>query len=298
MSDYLVKVISESGSLRAYACVTTEMVNEAYSRLKPATLAGVVLGRALSGMALLGGTVKQRQRLSFRMEGNGPIGKVVCESDGFGNVRGTLGNPDAEFVDGDDLADQLKSAIGRAGVLTVSKDLGLKEPYHGTVHMVSGEIGEDLAFYLTESEQIPSAVAVSAIPNSDGTGVEVAGGYLIQSIPSEGGIVASDEANLESITQMINSLPPLSTLLELGNTPETILAKLLAEVPYKQLEVIELKYTCTCSHDAMRRALKIAGKDEIESLVEERNGALLTCQFCKKEYNFTHGELKILLENI
>lgn len=297
MSDYLVKVISESGSLRAYACITTEMVNEAYSRLKPSALAGVMLGRALAGMSLLGGTVKQNQRLAMKFEGNGPLGKIICESDGYGHVRGTVGNRDCGFDPEIDINEQIRNSIGRAGVLTVTKDLGLKEPYSGSVHIISGEIGEDIAFYLTESEQIPSAVAVASLPSKDGNGVDVAGGYLVQAIPSHGGKVASDEANIESIASMIESLPPLTKLLELGNTPENIIHTLFAEVPYKVLEVIPLSYTCGCSHDAMRRALKIAGKAEVQSLIDGGNGALLTCQFCQKEYNFTQGELKNILNN-
>ena len=296
--DYLLKVISESGSLRAYACDLTETVNEAYNRIKPKTLSGIMLGRAIVGAALLGGTLKGRERIALHFQGNGPLEKVIAESDTNGNVRGTVKNSAVDFDVEKDILEQIKGSIGTAGVLTVTKDLGLKEPYSGTVHLVSGEIGEDIAFYLTESEQLPSAVAVAAIPNTDGSGVDVAAGYLIQKIPQTGGNEATDEANIESIMNMIESLPPLTKLLQLGNSPENIISKLFAEVPYKVLDRVPQRFTCSCSHTAMRNALKIAGKQEIEELISADEGAVITCEFCKSSYNFTTGELKIILEEI
>ncbi len=295
MNDYLVKVISESGSLRAFACVTTGLVNEAYNRQKPAEISGMMLGRVLSGMALLGGTVKQRERISLRFEGNGPIERIIAESDAEGNIHGSAINLDVGFDEDRDIHEQIRTSIGTAGVLTVTKDLGLKQPYSGSVHLVSGEVGEDIAYYLTESEQIPSAVAVSTLPSTDGSGVEIAGGYLIQAMPSEGGIAATDDANLESINQMIKSLPPLSELLKRGNTPENIISKLFMEVPYKQIDIVPLQFKCSCSHDVLRKALKSVGNKQIQSLIDDKVDAVLTCQFCKKDYSFTQGELKQVL---
>ena len=295
--DYLVKVISESGTLRAYACVTTGVVNEAYSRINPSSLAGVMLGRAISGIALLGGTVKGEERLSLKIEGGGPLKKIIAESDAYGNIRGTIGNESVEFVEGVEIHQQIREAIGKAGVLTVTKDLAMKEPYSGSVHLISGEIGEDIAFYLTESEQIPSAVAVAALPSNDGKGVDVAGGYLIQSIPSEGGVLATEDANIESVITMINSLPPLSKLLSLGNSPQNIIAKLFSEVPYKELEIIPLNFSCSCSHNALRRAIKMLGADDISEMVKE-DGTVASCNFCKKEYQFSSGELKAILAEL
>jgi molecular chaperone Hsp33 len=229
----------------------------------------------------------------MKFEGNGPLGKISAESDGYGHVRGTVKNSELEFQPGIEIHKQIRDSIG-IGVLSITKDLGLKTPYTGSVHITSGEIGEDIAYYLLESEQIPSVVAVTAIPSADGKGVDVAGGYLIQSIPSEGGNAASDEANLESITQIVKSLPPLNELISRGNTPENIIAKLMVEVPYKIIDTVQLSFTCSCAHDVMRRALKIAGKEEVGELIKEENGAVLTCQFCKKEYSFTHSELEDL----
>jgi len=194
-----------------------------------------------------------------------------------------------------DLKKQIRASVG-VGLLTVTKDLGMKEPYAGTVHMISGEIGEDIAFYLTESEQIPSAVAVAAIPNIDGTGVDVAGGWMIQSIPSHGGTGASDESNIESIMAMINSLPPLNKMLAEGFTPEQIISKIFAEIPHKIIETVPLEFKCNCTQEMMVQALRIAGNDEIQSLVDEQNGAVVSCQFCKHEYHFSHEELHLMLQ--
>ncbi len=295
MNDYMIKVISESGSLRAYACVTTGVVNEAWSREKPAPLSGMMLGRALSGMALLGGMVKGQEKIWMKFEGNGPIQKIQAECTGVGAVRGSCLNGDVDFDPSVDLKTQIRASVG-VGLLTVTKDLGMKEPYSGTVHMISGEIGEDIAFYLTESEQIPSAVAVAAIPSIDGSGVDVAGGWMIQSIPSHGGKAASDESNIESIMAMINSLPPLNKMLADGFTPEQIIAMIFTEIPHKIVETVPLEFKCNCSLKMMVQALKIAGNDEIQSLIDEENGTTVSCQFCKHEYHFSHDELKSIID--
>ncbi len=298
MKDYLVKVISESGSIRGYACITTGLVNEAYRRQNPATLAGIMLGRTLSGAALMGGTVKDQQRIALKLEGNGPLQKIVTESDATGKVRGYVAVPSHEFVENEDVGIQIRKSIGGAGILTVTKDLGLKQPYHGSVHVISGEVGEDLAYYLTESEQIPSAVSVGVIPSADGSRVDAAGGFLVQAIPAEGGNSATEAANLEAISEMVEAMPPITRLLVQGKSPEEIIAHIFSEVPYKVLETVELEYRCSCSRLAMNNAFKVLGKDDLENLIEEQGGADATCHFCGEVYNYIKGDLLNILSQM
>ena len=296
MSDYLLKAISRSGAIRGYAVVTTDLVNEAYKRTEPASLSGVMLGRSLTAAALMGGLVKDRERIALRFEGNGPIGTISVESDGHGRVRGSMKNPTVDFVESEDsLKVQLRKSIGAAGVLTVSKDLGLKEPYSGTVQLVSGEIGEDVAFYLTESEQLPSAVSVGVIPSADGKSVEVAGGFLIQVLPSHGGIEATEEANIESINEMVGYFGSVLQHFADGGTPETLLAKLFIEVPYTELTRTPLEYYCGCSHESLLRAIATLGAAEIKSLSEEEGETEVVCQFCKKKYYYFSEDFRTLL---
>lgn len=294
MKDYLVKVISETGSIRAYAAVTTNLVAEACKRQTPKPLSAVMLGRTLTGAALLGGTLKQDQRLALRLEGNGPVSAVIAESDAHGKVRGYARNSQVDFTLDEDPFVQIRKSIGSAGITTLTKDLGLKEPYAGSVHMVSGEVGDDIAFYLMESEQIPSAVSVGAIPSSNGVGIEIAGGFLIQTIPANGGNTASEEANLEAISEMIKSLDPLTDMLSRGETPETILKQIFAEVPYKTLEVMELTFECSCSKSVILKAISTIDKEELASMAEEEDGIEVACEFCKQKYNINQGELTSL----
>lgn len=295
MSDYLLKIISESGTIRGYAAITTDLVNEAYRRIEPASLSGVMLGRALTAGALMGCTVKGKERISLRFEGNGPLGSITVEGNPDGEVRGTIANSSVEFVENEDLIAQLRKSIGIAGVLTVTKDLGLKEPYRGTVNLASGEIGEDLAYYLTESEQIPSAVSVGVIPSEDGKGVDIAGGYLIQTIPAEGGLSTSDEANLEAISEMAQALGAVTELLMDGGSPEAILKQLFTEVPYRQLDSVDLSYTCNCSHASLLRALSTLPKDQIAQLCDQEGETEVVCQFCKKKYYYNTADFESLL---
>lgn len=295
MKDYLLRCISESGSIRAYIAITTNSVNEAYAIQKPASLSGIMLGRALTGAALLGGTVKMRERLALKFEGNGPLKKIIAESDGLGHIRGYVGDPTIDFSEGDTVKNQIKDSVGNAGILSVTKDLGLKEPYTGSVHMISGEIGEDIAYYLTDSEQIPSAVSVGAIPTADGQGVEVAGGFLIQSIPQEGGVSAKDEANIEAITKIVEECESTTTLLASGKRPEEIAELLLAEVPFKILDRIPLKFACSCSKLRIEQALKTLHSDQIREMIDEGHPVEIHCEFCKEEYSFSTDELRTLL---
>lgn len=287
MNDYLVRIISKSGNVRGLACVTTGLVKEICERHGTLPTSTAALGRALTAGALMGALAKTGQRVALRYEGNGPLKKVIVEADSNGTVRGYVGDPHVHLLRADGKLD-VAAALGKAGFLTVAKDLGMKEPYSGTVQLSSSEIGQDLALYLVESEQIPSAVGLAEFIELDGT-VTAAGGFLIQAVPPV------DAEVVEDLMTRIESMPPLSELLHSGKTPEEILALIFAGVPYDILEKRALAFACSCSRERIERVLISMGRKEVHSLREEQHGAEVTCEFCGQLYLFSEADLDRLL---
>ena len=287
MTDYLVRVIAKSGSVRGLACVTTGLVDEICKRHGTLPTASAALGRALTAGALMGSMTKTGQRVALRFEGNGPLRKIVIEADSDGSVRGYLGDPKVHLLRPDGRLD-VAQALGRAGFLTVAKDLGLKEPYRGTVQLLSSEIGEDLALYLVESEQVPSAVGLAEFVEQDGT-VAAAGGFLIQAMPPV------DPEVVEELMERIEKLTPLSELLRDGKSPEEILELLFSGIQYEILEKRALGFACSCSRERIERVLISMGKKELVSMLKEQQGAEVTCEFCGEHYLFDAADLERLL---
>lgn len=283
MNDHLARAMAAKGKLRAVACVTTSVVNDICFLQGCSPVVSVALGRAVSGAALLGSTLKQGQRLAIKFEGNGPMQKLIAEADWDGALRATVAVPDA-------VAESVPDALGRAGFLTVTKDLGLKEPYSGMVQLYTSEIAQDLAYYLTDSDQIPSAVGLGVSLAPDGQ-VAVAGGFLIQSLPP------SDESAVEQVMTRIEQLPPLTTLLAGGTSPTALLELLLEGLEYNLLESTDLSFRCGCSLDKVERALLSLGKEELERLMVEQGSAEVTCEFCRRQYRLDR-ELPSLLERL
>lgn len=283
MNDHLARAMAAKGKLRAVACVTTSVVNDICFLQGCSPVVSVALGRAVSGAALLGSTLKQGQRMAIKFEGNGPMQKLIAEADWDGALRATVGVPDA-------VAESVPDALGRAGFLTVTKDLGLKEPYSGMVQLYTSEIAQDLAYYLTDSDQIPSAVGLGVSLAPDGQ-VAVAGGFLIQSLPP------SDESAVEQVMTRIEQLPPLTTLLAGGTSPTALLELLLEGLEYNLLESTDLSFRCGCSLDKVERALLSLGKEELERLMAEQGSAEVTCEFCRRQYRLDR-ELPSLLERL
>lgn len=287
MSDYLVRIIARSGSVRALACKTTELVGEACRRHGTSPTASAALGRALTGGALFGALLKSGQRVAFRFEGNGPLKKIVVEAESNGAVSGYVGVPEADLPDRDGKLD-VAGLLGRAGFLTVTKDLGLKEPYRGMVQLYTSEIAEDLAYYLTSSEQIPSAVGLGVMVAPDGS-IAAAGGFLIQTLPPH------DDAVIDLLMERIGKLPQLSGLLAGGATPEEVLARLFADIPYDTLEKRALAFRCSCSKEKVERALVALGVKELADLIERQGEASVSCEFCRERYLFSREELEAIL---
>ena len=290
VSDYLVRIITKNANVRALSCVTTELVKQACRRHKTTPTASAALGRVLTGAALMGALLKSRQRVVIRFDSDGPLKKIIAEATSSGEVRGYAARPDINLPLKDGKLD-VAGAIGKDGTLTVIKDLRLREPYTGMVRIYTGEVAEDLAYYLTESEQIPSAVGLGVYvePNGD---IGAAGGFLIQSFPPQ------DRNLIERLISRIGEMPSLADLLKKGDTPEQLLERIFHDIPFEVLERRELVFKCSCSKERVEQALLSLGKEEIRRLIQEQGGAEAKCEFCREVYFFDRTELEEILKEL
>ncbi len=288
MADLLERVISDTGNFFGIACTTTALVAEACNRHGVGPTAAVALGRALTGAALLAALLKDGQSILLKFEGNGPLRKIITEAGSAGWVRGYVANPLGDVPLRNGRID-VAAGLGRAGFLTVVKDIGCNTKYPGTIELKTSEIGEDLAYYLAQSEQTPSAIGLAIHLQKDGT-IGAAGGFLVQSLPP------ADEKFLSKIEQQIAAMAPLSTLLLEGNTPKDILSHLFQDVPHRQIGSRQLQYLCSCSRAKMQSALFSLGREEIRDLLEKEGGAEVRCEFCRQTYRFSRAELEELLQ--
>ncbi|KAB0667142.1 Hsp33 family molecular chaperone HslO [Oryzomonas japonica] len=286
MTDTIVRAMSASGGIRVLTCSVSGLAREICSLQQASATVSVALGRGLAGGALLGAQLKPGQRVALKFEGNGPMRKMIIEAESDGAVRGCVGDPGAE-AEPQNGKWNVPDVLGHAGFLTVSKDLGMGgEPYHGMVQLRSSEIGDDLAYYLTDSEQVPSAVGLSASLNEEG-GVALCGGFLVQALPK------ADSAEIDEMMQRIAGLPPLCALLQEGG-PEAIMSGLFGGMAYNLLETREVFFRCGCSKAKVERALLTLGPDELREMGEKEQGADITCEFCRQRYRFDEAELAAL----
>ena len=262
MNDYLVRVITEEKNIVGLACVTTNLVDDARRRHGTCPTATAALGRALTGGELMGALLDPDQRVALKFTGNGPLRKIIVEAEGDGTVRGYVEVPRVDLPPRNGKLD-VGGAIGREGYLTVTKDLRLKEPYNGIVKLYTGEIASDIAFYLTESEQIPSAVGLGVYVEADGN-VSASGGFLVQSLPP------ADEALIDTLAERIQGLPPVTRQLIDGMTPEGILAGIFEGIPYRTIETRRLSFRCSCSVSRIEQALITLGRSQLEEVVRDQ----------------------------
>ncbi len=291
MADYLVRIIAKEVGVRAFACVTTGLVQEAAQRHQTGLVAGVALGRTLTGAALLAALLKVKQRVALKYEGNGPLQKVLAEADSYGRVRGYVNVPAVDLPLVNEQVD-LEAAIGRAGLLTVVKDLRLKEMVESVTTLVASDFNQDLQVYFDQSEQIATAVQVGEVLDETGQ-LLAAGGLLIQELPAQGqaGVVAA-------LQERLQELPPVADLLAEGQSPEAVLALVFAGMPYEVLEQRPLRFACDCSWDRTRQALATLGAAEIAHLLETEGEAVVHCHYCHEAYYFNQFELEVLLTEL
>ncbi|MFZ5824998.1 MAG: Hsp33 family molecular chaperone HslO [Bacillota bacterium] len=285
MADYLVRAIAAGGNVRLFAAITTDLVDEARRRHDTWPTATAALGRAMTGAALLAATLKEEnESLTLRIAGDGPLGGIICDADEQGQVRGYVNQSHVDLDLNPEGKLDVAGAVG-AGYVHVTRQLALEGIYTGTAEIVSGEIAEDLAYYLTKSEQTPSAVALGVRVGKDGA-VVAAGGYLVQLLP------ATSESDREQLEVNIHALGAVSAAIEQGLSPEEILASLLAGIDYQILARRDLHFACKCSRERALGALALVESDELEVMLKEDKGAELTCHFCNEVYRFTEEELR------
>jgi len=283
MTDTLQRVISENGNFFGVACTTTDLVTEACRHHDVGPTAAVALGRALTGAVLLSALLKDGQSIALKFEGNGPLRKIITEAGYDGWARGYVAEPHAQVPLRAGQID-VAGGLGHAGCLTVTKDIGTGQRYPGTIELYTSEIGEDLAYYLSQSEQTPSAIGLATQLEPDGS-IGCAGGFLIQSLPP------ADEQLLLRLEKQIQQLPPLSSLLLGGSTPEEILSQLFAAVPHHLTASTNLRFACSCSKEKMELALLTLGPQELRELMEREGGADVRCEFCRQLFHFSEAEL-------
>lgn len=287
-NDYLVKATIYDGLVRAYAAVTTNMVEEARARQDTWATATAALGRTLTVTSLMTAMLKGDDSLTVKVEGDGPLGAIVTDGNAKGDVRGYVINPHVDFPLNEAGKLDVRKAVGTEGNISVVKDLGLKDYFTGQVPIVSGEISEDFTYYFATSEQIPSAVGAGVLVNPDHS-VLAAGGFIIQLLPG-----ATDEF-ISKLEEKINSFPAISSLIEAGHSPEQILEKLFPADAVKFHETEPIRFRCQCSRERMLNTIKGLGEDEIKSMIEEDGGAEATCHFCNEVYDVSKEELEQLI---
>jgi molecular chaperone Hsp33 len=290
MEDYLVRIITEEKNILGLACITTNLVNDARKRHGTYPTATAALGRALTGGELLGALLEPDQRVALKFTGNGPLKKIIVEAEGDGTVRGYVEAPQVDLPPRNGKFD-VGGALGREGFLTVTKDLRLKEPYNGVVKLYTGEIASDIAYYLTESEQIPSAVGLGVFVETDGS-VTASGGFLVQSLPP------ADEALIDSLAGRIENMPPITRQLKDGKTPEELLAAVFDGVPYRMIETRQLYFRCSCSSARIEQALITLGRSQIEEIIRGQEVFDISCHFCNRSYVFRKDHLLRLLNEM
>ncbi|MGM8213021.1 Hsp33 family molecular chaperone HslO [Virgibacillus sp. W0430] len=290
MIDYLIKTTAYAGMVRAYACVSTQMVKEAQRRQDTWATASAALGRTLTISALMGAMLKNEHSLTIKVEGNGPIGAIISEANAKGEVRGYVINPHVDFELNEKGKLDVRRAVGTEGYISVVKDLGLKDYFTGQVPIVSGEISEDFTYYFANSEQVPSAVGAGVLVNPDHT-VLAAGGFIVQLMPG-----ATDDV-ITSLEKQIEQFPAISTLIEKGYTPEQMLELLFKDEEVIVHEQAPVVFRCKCSKERVENAIIGLGAAEIEKMIKEDHGAEATCHFCNEVYQLTEKELEALKHN-
>lgn len=292
MKNTLIAV-DKSGSYRVYLTVTTQLAEEARKIHNATPLATAALGRVLAAAGMMGLMLKgEKDKLTVQIKGDGPAAEILATADSQGRVKGYIADPDVDLPLKEDGKLNVGGAIGN-GTLTVIKDMGMKEPYIGRTHLVSGEIAEDLTKYFFYSEQQPSSVALGVKIGIDGT-VWAAGGMIIQVLPD------AVEDCLDHLEKTVADMPPITSLAEQIKTPEELLSLIFKEMPAMYAPVVlderTIEWNCDCSKDRMERALMAIGKKDLKEIISEDKSAELTCQFCLKKYKFDEEELKALLK--
>lgn len=290
MSDYIVRAIAAGGQIRAFAATTKDTVEKARQLHNTSPIATVALGRLLTGGVIMGVTMKNDSDiLTVQIKGNGPIGAMTVTADPKGNVKGFVANPEVMLPLKDGRLD-IAGAVG-IGVLSVIKDIGLKEPYVGDTILITSEIADDLTYYYATSEQIPSSVGLGVLMDKDNT-VEQAGGFIIQLMPD-----ATEEV-IDKLEKRIKEIKSVTHMLENGMTPEKILEYILGGMELEILDTIPTQFYCNCSKERVSKAVMSIGVKDLKEMVDDNKPIEVNCHFCNSHYTFSPQELGQMLEAV
>lgn len=283
MNNFLLKALAYDKQVRIYVVRCEEALNEIAERLNyyPSALAAV--GRVMAFTTMMGGMLKLEETVTVKVEGDGPIGLIMAEADAHGHVRAYASNPHCHFEYNDLNKLNVKQTVGTMGYISVIKDLKLKEPFIGTIPIINGELGEDFAYYLAVSEQVPSVVSLGVLVNEDNKSVS-AGGFIVQLLPN-----TSDEV-IDKLEAKIRNMPSMSELFSSGYTIDDI-GRNLGDDTYEVVDKLPVSFKCTCSKERFSSGIISLGKEEIQEIIDQDHKANTICHFCGREYNFTEEEL-------
>ena len=289
MSDYVIRATAADGLIRAFAATTRDMTEQARIAHNTSPVATAALGRLLTAGAMMGVDMKgEDDILTLKIQGDGPIGGLIVTADSHGRVKGYAFNPQVMLPPNSQGKLDVGGALG-VGVLSVIKDIGLKEPYVGQTILVTGEIAEDLTYYFATSEQVPSSVALGVLMNKDNT-VRQSGGFIIQLMPG------APEDMIDRLEAHLKEITSITTLLNVGNTPEMILEHVLGEFGLEINDRVPVKFYCNCTKERVEKALISVGKKDIQEMIDDGKPIEVNCHFCNKNYEFTVEELQQLLD--
>ena len=292
MSDYIVRAMTGDGFVKAVAITSRGMVERARNIHKTLPTATAALGRALSAVSMMGNMQKTEDgSVTLQFKGGGPLGTVLAVSDWQGNARGYVQNPQISLLEKYRGKLDVGAAVGTDGTVTVIRDLRMKEPYIGSVPLVSGEIAEDVTEYFAQSEQTPTACALGVLVDTDQS-VKQSGGYLVQLLPG-----APDDV-IDRIEAGIQAAGSVTNMLDSGLTPEEMLQKVLADFELEILEKTDVAYKCYCTDERVRSTLISLGKKDLQEIVDTKETITVDCQFCDTVYQFTPEDVENILKNL
>ncbi|WP_106534706.1 Hsp33 family molecular chaperone HslO [Planomicrobium soli] len=291
MGDYLVRGLGFNGSVRAFAVDTTQTVGEAQRRHMMWPTASAALGRAMTGGVMLGAMLKGDNKVTIKIEGGGPIGAILVDSDAKGGVRGYVTNPQTHFDLNESGKLDVRRAVGIEGMLSVVKDLGLRENFTGQTPIVSGEVAEDFTYYFAVSEQVPSSVGLGVLVDTDNA-VLAAGGFIIQLMPN------TDEETIELIEKQLSQIQPVSKMIQRGLSPEEVLEEVLGKGNVQILDKMPVSFECNCSKERFASGILGLGQQEIQAMIDQDGMAEAQCHFCLETYHYSKEELEAFINEL
>lgn len=285
MSDYMVRATAANGQIRAFAVTSKELVETARRHHNTSPVITAALGRLMSGAVMMGAMMKgEKDLLTIQIQCSGPAKALLVTADAKGNVKGYPGVPDVILPPNQNGKLDVGGALG-LGVMSVIKDIGMKEPYVGQTELKTGEIADDLTYYFASSEQIPSSVGLGVLMNKNNT-VKQAGGFILQLMPF------TDEETICKLEERIAEMESITALLEKGDTPELLLKEVLGDISFEAAEAVPVQFRCDCSKEKIAKSLAAISKKDLDEMIADGKGIEVKCHFCNTDYHFSTEELQ------